>query len=39
MAHKYFDPVREDVEKELAQHRQGTETDSVSKSEANTEVF
>lgn len=21
MAHKYFDPVREDVEKELAQHR------------------
>ena len=39
MAHKYFDPVREDVEKELAQHRQGTETVSVSKSEANTEVF
>ncbi|KAK8804061.1 hypothetical protein WA171_000154 [Blastocystis sp. BT1] len=30
MAHKYFDPVREDVEKELAQHRQGTETVSVS---------
>ena len=39
MAHKYFDPVREDVEKELAQHRQTVKTVPVSKSEVYTEVF
>ena len=39
MAHKYFDPVREDVEKELAQNCQTAEAVPVSKSKVHTEVF
>lgn len=39
MAHKYFDLVREDVERELEQRRQAAEEVPIPKSEVHTEVF